>query len=96
MFWKSRHQHPNRAVLPYAEMATRNQTSRLMVLSETLRGKGRVPDPGSGGLEGEVELSGSSLLNKTYQDSAENFSRIQMCYKKKNKKGTAPISKVHS
>lgn len=77
-------------------MATRNQTSRLMVLSETLRGKGRVPDPGSGGLEGEVELSGSSLLNKTYQDSAENFSRIQMCYKKKNKKGTAPISKVHS
>lgn len=55
-----------------------------------------MPDPGSGGLEGEVELSGSSLLNKTYQDSAENFSRIQMCYKKKNKKGTAPISKVHS
>lgn len=49
-----------------------------------------MPDPGSGGLEGEVELSGSSLLNKTYQDSAENFSRIQMCYKKKIKKARLP------
>lgn len=44
-----------------------------------------------------MELSVCLMLNKTYQDSAENFSRIQMCYKKKKKKkGTAPISKVHS
>ena len=55
-------------------------------------------DPGKWGVvEREVELSACLMLNKTYQDSAENFSRIQMCYKKKKKKkGTAPISKVHS
>lgn len=33
-----------------------------------------------------MELSVCLMLNKTYQDSAENFSRIQMCYKKKKKK----------
>lgn len=28
------------------------------------------------------------MLNKTYQDSAENFSRIQMCYMKKKRHGS--------
>lgn len=53
-------------------------------------------DPGKWGEPREVGLSACLMLNKTYQDSAENFSRIQMCYIKKKKKGTAPISKVHS
>lgn len=29
-----------------------------------------------------------SLLNKTYQDLAENFSRTQMCYIKKKRQGS--------
>lgn len=42
------------------------------------------------GREREVELSVCLMLNKTYQDSAENFSRIQMCYKRKKKKAWLP------
>lgn len=45
-------------------------------------------DPGKWGEQREKwkKLSACLMLNKTYQDSAENFSRIQMCYKKKKKK----------